>query len=53
MDRLAQLEFETFVPAHFGHGRKEHLLEYIAYQRDARRLACPALQRQPRGLSGG
>ncbi len=44
MERLAALDFETFVPSHFGYGRKTDFLDYLEFQREARRLAGEAVR---------
>lgn len=43
LEKMAEVDFEVFVPAHFDMGTKDDLLEYIQLQRDIRRLAREAL----------
>jgi glyoxylase-like metal-dependent hydrolase (beta-lactamase superfamily II) len=39
MDKLAQLDFDVWVPSHFGIGHKSDFLASLAFLRDVRRLA--------------
>jgi glyoxylase-like metal-dependent hydrolase (beta-lactamase superfamily II) len=43
MDRLAQLDFDTWIPSHFGYGKKSDFLESIEYTKAVRRLSLEAL----------
>ncbi|MBZ0253746.1 MAG: MBL fold metallo-hydrolase [Candidatus Methylomirabilis sp.] len=44
LERLADLEFDRFVPSHFRHGFKQDLRDSIAFLKDARRLARASLR---------
>lgn len=46
LDRVAQLEFDTFVGSHFGWGTKGQFLEAVDHQRDIRDWVRLALARQ-------
>lgn len=43
LEKLAAIDFEHFVPSHFGTGKKMHLVEYLGYQKEVRALALQAL----------
>jgi glyoxylase-like metal-dependent hydrolase (beta-lactamase superfamily II) len=43
MDRLAQLDFDVYIPSHFGYGKKADFLEAIEFQKTVRRLAVEAV----------
>lgn len=45
MERLTQLDFDTFVPSHFGIGRKADLLAFHEYLQTVRRLTREASER--------
>jgi len=33
MERLASLDFDTFVPSHFGYGKKQDLVDYVEFMK--------------------
>jgi glyoxylase-like metal-dependent hydrolase (beta-lactamase superfamily II) len=39
MDRLAQLDFDVYIPSHFGYGHKADFLEAVEFTKTVRRLA--------------
>ena len=39
MDRLAKLDFDVYIPSHFGYGHKADFLEAVEYTKTVRRLA--------------
>lgn len=41
-DRLTSLDFETFVPSHFGYGTKADLIDYVGFLRSLQRLTRDA-----------
>ncbi len=43
MDRLAQLDFDAYIPSHFGYGKKADFLEAVEYHKTVRRLAVEAV----------
>ncbi len=43
MDRLAQLDFDAFIPSHFGYGKKADFLEAIEFAKTVRHLSIEAL----------
>jgi glyoxylase-like metal-dependent hydrolase (beta-lactamase superfamily II) len=43
MDRLAQLDFDTFIPSHFGYGKKADFLEALEFTKTLRSLAIEAI----------
>jgi glyoxylase-like metal-dependent hydrolase (beta-lactamase superfamily II) len=43
MDRLAQLDFDTWIPSHFGFGKKSDFLEATEFSKTVRRLSLEAL----------
>lgn len=45
LNRLAALDFDTFVPSHFGYGVKQDLIDWRDMMEDSRRLAQEALQK--------
>lgn len=45
LDRVAALDFQTFVPSHFGYGKKQDLVDWRDMMEDGRRLAREAIQR--------
>jgi len=51
LDRVAALDFDNFVPSHFGWGKKRDLLEYTAMLKYGRQLAKESIAR--RGSLGG
>lgn len=44
LDRLASLDFDIFIPAHFQTGTKDDLLEHIQSKRDLLRLSQEAIE---------
>lgn len=45
LNRLAALDFDIFVPSHFGHGSKQDLIDWRDMTEDGRRLAREAIQK--------
>jgi glyoxylase-like metal-dependent hydrolase (beta-lactamase superfamily II) len=45
MDRLAKLDFDWFIPSHFGYGTKADYLEAVGFQKDIHRLALESVQK--------
>ena len=45
LNRLAALDFDIFVPSHFGYGVKQDLVDWRDMMEDSRRLARDAIQR--------
>ncbi len=45
MDRLIALDFDTFIPSHFGFGVKQDLVDWRNMMEDGRRLARDAVRR--------
>jgi len=45
MDRVIGLDFDTFVPSHFGYGRKQDLVDWRNMMEDGRRLAREAVRK--------
>jgi glyoxylase-like metal-dependent hydrolase (beta-lactamase superfamily II) len=45
LDRVAALDFDTFVPSHFDHGKKKDLVDYIEFVKLSRSLAKESLAR--------
>jgi glyoxylase-like metal-dependent hydrolase (beta-lactamase superfamily II) len=43
MDRLAELDFDAYVPSHFGYGKKADFLEALEFTKTVRRLAVEAV----------
>jgi glyoxylase-like metal-dependent hydrolase (beta-lactamase superfamily II) len=43
MDRLAQLDFDAWIPSHFGYGKKSDFLDAIEFTKTVRRLSLEAL----------
>jgi len=52
LDRVAALDFDTFVPSHFGWGKKQDLLDCIELLKTERSLARDALARHKGQLGG-
>lgn len=46
LDRLAALDFDLFVPSHFGHGRKQDLIEWRDMLEYGRQLAREAIAKR-------
>lgn len=44
MDRLIALDFDTFIPSHFGYGVKQDLVDWRNMMEDGRRLARQAIK---------
>ncbi len=44
MDRLIELDFDTFVPSHFGYGKKQDLVDWRNMMEESRRLARQAVK---------
>lgn len=44
MDRLIGIDFDTFVPSHFGYGVKQDLIDWRNMMEDGRRLAREAIK---------
>lgn len=44
MDRIIAIDFDTFIPSHFGFGRKQDLIDWRSMLEDGRRLARKAIQ---------
>ena len=42
MDRLSALDFDAYIPSHFGYGKKADFLEAVEYTKTVRRLAVEA-----------
>jgi len=45
MDRLIAIDFDTFIPSHFGYGKKQDLVDWRNMMEDGRRLAREAVRR--------
>ncbi|MBI3651599.1 MAG: MBL fold metallo-hydrolase [Acidobacteria bacterium] len=45
LNRLAALDFQTFVPSHFGYGTRQDLIAWRDMMEDGRRLAREAIQK--------
>jgi len=45
LDRLAQLDFDTYVPSHFGYGKKRDFLESAEFHRTVHRLSIETLEK--------
>lgn len=45
LDRVAALDFQIFVPSHFGYGTRQDLIDWRDMVEDGRRLARDAIQR--------
>jgi len=45
MDRLSHLDFDAWIPSHFGMGKKADFIESLQFARDVRRLSLEALAR--------
>jgi hypothetical protein len=45
MERLAHLDFDAYIPSHFGYGHKADFLEALEYTKTVRRLAVEAVQK--------
>ncbi|HEX4381591.1 MAG TPA: MBL fold metallo-hydrolase [Myxococcales bacterium] len=43
LDRLALLDFDTFIPSHFGYGNKQDFLEAVEFNKAVRRLSLAAI----------
>ena len=43
MDRLALLDFDAWIPSHFGYGKKADFLESIEFQKTVRQLSLEAM----------
>lgn len=43
MDRIIALDFDTFIPSHFGYGKKQDLVDWRNMMEDGRRLANAAI----------
>jgi hypothetical protein len=46
MDRIIAIDFDTFVPSHFGFGVKQDLIDWRDMMEDGRRLAKSAIREQ-------
>lgn len=44
MDRVIEIDFDTFIPSHFGFGRKQDLIDWRNMLEEGRRLAREAIQ---------
>jgi len=44
MNRIIDIDFDTFVPSHFGYGTKQDLIDWRNMMEDSRRLAHAAIQ---------
>ena len=45
MERLAALEFDTFVPSHFGYGKKQDLVDYVAFLKHLQDLGVRSMEK--------
>ncbi len=45
MDRLAKLDFDAWVPSHFGYGHKADFLEALEFARTVRRLSIESMEK--------
>lgn len=44
MERLAALDFDTFVPSHFGYGKKQDLVDYVGFLKDLQDLGNRSME---------
>ncbi|MCU7834403.1 MAG: MBL fold metallo-hydrolase [gamma proteobacterium symbiont of Taylorina sp.] len=45
MDRIIEIDFDTFVPSHFGFGKKSDLIDWRNMIEDARKLSLSAIKK--------
>jgi glyoxylase-like metal-dependent hydrolase (beta-lactamase superfamily II) len=45
MERLAALDFDIFVPSHFGYGKKQDLVDYVGLLKDLQDVATRAMEK--------
>lgn len=45
MERLAALDFDTFVPSHFGYGKKQDLVDYLDFFKDLEGVASRSMEK--------
>jgi glyoxylase-like metal-dependent hydrolase (beta-lactamase superfamily II) len=45
LERLSHLDFDVWVPSHFGYGNKADYVEAYTFQKDVRRLALEAVEK--------
>ena len=46
MNRIIEIDFDTFVPSHFGYGTKQDLVDWRDMMKDGSRLASEAIKNQ-------
>ena len=45
MERLAELDFDTFVPSHFGYGKKQDLVDYVEFLKYLQELGRRSMEK--------
>lgn len=45
MERLAALDFDTFVPSHFGYGKKQDLVDYVEFLKHLQDVAGRSMEK--------